>query len=249
MSQIGEEPTMPHSRPPQVCKPAQQVCKPAQRAGWPRWLIRILSAVVVPSLVAAVPARADDAADFYRGKTIHILVGGSSGGAYDTAARMLAMHMGRHLPGAPALVVGNMYGAASLKMANYVYNKAPRDGTVIGVPNSNLLLEPQLKLLSRKGGVVQFDLNRFIWIGTAIQEPQIMWVMRDGPFRGVDDLKRMKAIVGATEAGADNYTLSLVMNRLFGTRLEIVAGYPGPNEVILAAERGEVQGSIGAMSI
>ena len=141
-----------------------------------------------------------------------------------------------------------MYGAASLKMANYVYNKAPRDGTVIGVPNSNLLLEPQLKLLSRKGGVVQFDLNRFIWVGTAIQEPQIMWVMRDGPFRSIDDLKRMKAIVGATEVGTDNYTLSLVMNRLFGTRLDIVAGYPGPNEVILAAERGEVQGSIGALS-
>ena len=194
------------------------------------------------------PTAAQEASDFYRGKTIRIVVGGSTGGAYDTAARIVASHMARHVPGNPSIVVENMAGAASLQMANYVYNRAPRDGTVIGVPNSNILFEPQLKLLSRSGGSVEFDLNRFIWLGTAIQEPQVMWVMSNGPVKSIDDAKTRETIIGATAVGADNYTLSVVLNRILGTRLKLISGYAGPPEILLAAERGEVEGSIGALS-
>jgi tripartite-type tricarboxylate transporter receptor subunit TctC len=156
--------------------------------------------------------------------------------------------MARHVPGNPSIVVENMAGAASLQMANYIYNRAPRDGTVIGVPNSNILFEPQLKLLSRSGGSVEFDLNRFIWLGTAIQEPQIMWVMSNGPVKSIDDTKTRETIIGATAVGADNYTLSVVLNRILGARLKLISGYAGPPEILLAAERGEVEGSIGALS-
>lgn len=199
-------------------------------------------------LVLPRPAAVDEASDFYRGRTVRIVVGGSSGGAYDTAARIVANHMARNVPGNPSIVVENMAGSASLQMANYVYNKAPRDGTVIGMPNSNILFEPQLKLLSRSGGSVEFDLNRFTWLGTAIQEPQIMWVMSNGPVKSVADAKTRETIIGATAVGADNYTLSVVLNRILGTRLKLISGYAGPPEILLAAERGEVEGSIGALS-
>jgi tripartite-type tricarboxylate transporter receptor subunit TctC len=194
------------------------------------------------------PTIAQEASDFYRGKTIRIVVGGSAGGAYDTAARLVANHMARHVPGAPSIVVENMAGAASLQMANYVYNRASHDGTVIGMPNSNILLEPRLKLLSRSGGRVEFDLNRFIWLGTAMQEPQIMWVMSSGAVKSVDDAKTKETIIGATAVGADNYTLSVILNGTLGTRLKLISGYAGPPEILLAAERGEVEGSIGALS-
>jgi tripartite-type tricarboxylate transporter receptor subunit TctC len=200
--------------------------------------------------VAPAPssAAADEISDFFHGKTIHIIVGAATGAAYDTAARLLATHMTRHVPGNPSIVVENMVGAASLKMVNYVYNSAPHDGTVIGEPNSSILLEPRLKLLSRNGGNVQFDLDRLLWLGTAMQEPQILWFLSHGPIESVDDLKTQKAIVGATDTGSDNYVLPTIVNKMLGTKMEIVAGYPGPNDFFVAAERGELQGAATALS-
>jgi tripartite-type tricarboxylate transporter receptor subunit TctC len=161
---------------------------------------------------------------------------------------MLAAHMAPHIPGTPAIVVENMVGAASLKMTNYVYNSAPHDGTVIGEPNSSILLEPRLKLLSRNGGAVQFDLDRLQWLGTAMQEPQILWFLRNGPVQSVADLKTQKAVVGATDTGSDNYVLPTIINKMLGTKMDIVAGYPGPNDFFVAAERGELQGAATALS-
>ena len=210
---------------------------------------RLAVAAAFLTVASAVsPADADEISDFYHGKTIHIIVGAATGAAYDTAARMLAAHMPRHVPGNPSIVVENMVGAASLKMANYLYNSAAHDGTFIGEPNSSILLEPRLKLLSRNGGNVQFDLDRFLWLGTAMQEPQILWFLQNGPITSLDVLKVQKAIVGATDTGSDNYVLPTIVNKMLATKMEIVAGYPGPNDFFVAAERGELQGAATALS-
>ena len=188
-------------------------------------------------------ARADEVADFYRGKTVEMLIGGAVGGGYDLAGRTVANHMGRHIPGNPAIVVRNMPGATSLIMTNNLYNVARRDGTVIGMPTSNIPLEQRLKLISPDGSNVKFELLRFGWIGTPVQEPQITWVWHTAPVQSVDDLRKVAVRMGATTSSADNHLLPTIVNRLLGTRMQTVTGYIGQNEIFLAAERGEVQGN------
>ena len=194
-------------------------------------------------LVVTNAARADEIADFYRGKSIEIAVAGTAAGGYDVAARTLAARMSRHIPGNPAVIVRNMPGAAGLVVTNYLYNLARQDGTVIGMPTSNVPLEPRLKLLSPDGGNVKFDLNKFEWLGTPLQEPQVTWVWHDAPATNVDDLKLNPVLMGATTASADNAILPLVVNKLLGTKMKVATGYQGQNEINLAAERGEVQGN------
>jgi tripartite-type tricarboxylate transporter receptor subunit TctC len=194
-------------------------------------------------LVVTSAARADEIADFYRGKSIEITVAGTAAGGYDVAARTLATRMSRHIPGNPAVIVRNMPGAAGLVVTNYLYNLARQDGTVIGMPTSNVPLEPRLKLLSPDGGNVKFDLSKFAWLGTPLQEPQVTWVWHDAPATNVDDLKLNPVLMGATTASADNAILPLVVNKLLGTKMKVATGYQGQNEINLAAERGEVQGN------
>jgi tripartite-type tricarboxylate transporter receptor subunit TctC len=197
------------------------------------------------ALTAMLPAPAGAAeavADFYRGKTVEMIIGAAAGGGYDIAGRAVARHMGRHIPGQPGLIVRNMPGATSLIMTNALYNRSPRDGTVIGMPNNTIPLEPRLKLLASAGNVA-FDVNRFNWIGTPVQEPQVFWVWHTAPARNFADLKTGKIIMGATAASADNYMLSHLMNQTLGTRMEFVTGYQGQSEINLAVERGEIQGN------
>ena len=180
---------------------------------------------------------------FYSGKTIRILVGTVAGGGYDLIARLLATHMGKRIPGNPNMVVENMPGAASLVMTNFLYNRAERDGTVMGLPLNGLLLEPTLKLLSRRGGTTSFDIRKMNWIGSTSEEPQVLWFKKDTKIKSVEDLKTMKAIAGASSPGADNFTVAKMTNVLLGTKMEIVSGYRGTHPIFLAAERGEVEGS------
>jgi tripartite-type tricarboxylate transporter receptor subunit TctC len=200
---------------------------------------------VVLILAVAGPngVNAQSVADFYRGKTIEFVVGGAAAGGYDVAARTIVVHMLRHIPGNPAIVVRNMPGATGLIMTNYLYNVAKRDGTVIGMPTSNVPLEPRLKLISPDGSNAKFDVARMNWIGTPLQEPQVTWVWHTAPAKSVADLKTTIILMGATTASADNSVLLLLVNALLGTRMQIVTGYQGQNEINIAAERGEVQGN------
>lgn len=204
-------------------------------------IARLLGAVLL--LAATGAAQAEPVEDFYRGKTIELLIGGAVGGGYDLAGRTVASHLGRHIPGNPSLVVRNLPGATSLIMTNQLYNVAKRDGTVIGMPLSNIPLEPRLKLISPDGANVKFDIERFGWIGTPVQEPQITWVWHTAPARNLDDLRSNVVRMGATTSSADNYILPTLVNRLLGTRMQVVTGYIGQNEINLAVERGEVQGN------
>jgi tripartite-type tricarboxylate transporter receptor subunit TctC len=194
--------------------------------------------------LAAAPTKtaAQDAAEFYRGRTIRLIVGAAAGGGYDIPARAIAAHMTRHIPGNPTIVVENMPGATSLIMTNYLYARAPRDGTAIGMPNNNVPLEPRLHILSREGGNVSFDITKFDWIGSPVQEPQILFTLASAA-RNVDDLKAGKVLVGSTARSADNFSLPFMLNQLLGTKMEIIPGYQGQNDIFLAIERGEVQGN------
>jgi len=194
-------------------------------------------------LLFLTAARAETVADFYRGKTIELAIAGAPAGGYDVAARTLANHYSRHIPGNPTIIVKNMPGAAGLVVTNYLYNVAKRDGTVIGMPTSNVPLEPRLKLLSPDGSNVKFDLANFSWIGTPLQEPQITWVWHTAPAASVDDLKTNTILMGATTASADNAILPMLVDELIGTKMKVLTGYQGQNEINLAAERGEVQGN------
>src|SRR3954451_24162189 len=142
--------------------------------------------VILAGLLMSQAAHAPSVADFYRGKTMEIVVGGAAAGGYDVAARAIAIHMPRHIPGNPAIVVRNMPGATGLIMTNYLYNVAKRDGTVIGMPTSNVPLEPRLKLISPDGSNSKFDVTRMNWIGTPLQEPQVTWVWHTAPAKSVD---------------------------------------------------------------
>jgi tripartite-type tricarboxylate transporter receptor subunit TctC len=200
---------------------------------------------------AGVPRRSrgqSAAESFFRGKSIRMLVGTTPGAGYDLVARLLAAHMGSHVPGHPAFVVENMAGAGSLTMMNYLYNRAPRDGTVIGVPLNGVVLEPTLNLLSRNGGAANFDIDKMSWVGSTTQDGQVLWFRADSGITSIDDLRATKSIVAASAPGADNFTVTLLTNRLLGAKMELVRGYRGTNDIFLAVERGEAQGSATAYS-
>jgi tripartite-type tricarboxylate transporter receptor subunit TctC len=193
--------------------------------------------------LVATGAHAQDVANFYRGKTIEFAIAGAAAGGYDVAARIIASHLGSHIPGKPTVIVRNMPGAVGLIVTNYLYNVAQKDGSIIGMPTSNVMLEQRLKLLSPNGNNVKFDLAKFAWLGTPLQEPQVTWVWHEAPAADVNDLKLNPISMGATTASADNSILPLLVNELLGTKMKVTTGYQGQNEINLAAERGEVQGN------
>jgi len=199
-------------------------------------------ASVVLAATIATGASAQDAAEFYKGKTIRMIIGAAAGGGYDIPGRLMARHMGKHVPGNPAFVVENMPGAASLIMTNHLYNVAPRDGTVMGMPNNNIPLEPRLRVLTRGGGEARFDIEKMIWIGSPVQEPQLLWTVAKAA-SSVEDLRTREIVIGSMSVGADNYTLPMLANRLLGARMKMIPGYRGTADAFLAVERGELQGS------
>lgn len=208
--------------------------------------LQILSLAVM--VLFAEAAHAQTAEEFYRGKSIQLLIGGAPGVSYDFVGRAIARHMGRHIPGNPSFHVENMPGASSLIMTNHFFNRSRRDGTTIGMPNTNVIFEPTLKLLSREGGNIQFDLDKLIWIGTPVQEPQIMVLWRDGPVKNLQEMRRAKAVFGSSGTGADNFMLPMLVSRVWGARIDMVTGYKSPSEIFLAMDRGEVQGVSAALS-
>jgi tripartite-type tricarboxylate transporter receptor subunit TctC len=185
-------------------------------------------------------ARADSVSDFYRGKTITMVVGYTAGGGYDLYARALARHMARHIPGNPGFVVNNMPGAGSLTAANYLYSVAPKDGTVIGTIGRGLAMEP---LIGKSN--VQFDARRFTWIGSGTNEVSVCAVSSTSPVKTWEDVMTTPITVGGEGSGSDPDTFTILMRNLLGAKLQLVTGYPGGAEITLAIERGEVDGRCG----
>jgi tripartite-type tricarboxylate transporter receptor subunit TctC len=176
--------------------------------------------------------------DFYSGKTIRIVVGLSAGGGYDRAARMLARHMGKHIPGNPDIVVQNMPGAGSATAANYVWGVAKPDGLTILAPHNNLYLNQ----LSGQAEV-KFDLTKMNWIGSLENDDMMLFARADAPFKSIDDVIKSKELpkCGSTGVGSSDYVMSKILEETVGAKVNHVTGYPGSSEIAIALERGEVQ--------
>src|SRR5580692_5468626 len=195
-----------------------------------------LFAVLFP--VAIVLAQS--AGDFYKGRDIDLYIGYSTGGAYDLYARLIGRHMGAHIPGHPTLVPKNMEGAGSLRLANYLYRVAPPDGSAFGTIGRGIAFDP---LLIGQGDA--FDAQKFSWIGSANNEVSVCVAMQGSGITKFEDLFTKELTVGGTGTSADTDQFPRVLNNVLGTHLKIVEGYPGGNDVVLAMERGEVQGRCG----
>lgn len=189
---------------------------------------------------AALPANAQTPEEFYAGKTVELYIGYSVGGGYDTYARLVARHMGKHIPGNPTVVPVNMEGAGSLRATNWLYNAAPKDGTVFGTFARGAAFEP---LLGQ--GQAQYDATEFNWIGSANDEVSICAAWKTAEITSFEELREKELIVGGTGRAADTDTFPRVINGVFGTKMETISGYPGGNDITLAMERGEVQGRCG----
>ncbi len=198
----------------------------------------LLAAAVL--MVAASNGRAQSVADFYKGKTVDLYIGYSVGGAYDLYARQLARHMGKHIPGNPTVLPKNMEGAGSLRLANWLYNVGPKDGTAFGIIGRGTGFDP---LLGNKAA--QFDATKFTWIGSANNEVSICVAWNTSGITKFEDMLTKELIVGGTSTSADTDQFPRITNGVLGTKMKIVTGYPGGNEVGLAMERGEVQGRCG----
>ena len=201
---------------------------------------RILALVAVFAICGVAVVRAQTPAEFYKGKTVEIYVGYSVGGGYDLYARLLARHMGKHIPGNPTIVAKNMEGAASLRLANWLYQVAPKDGTVFGTIGRGTAFDP---ILGLKGA--QFDGTKFTWIGSANDEVSVCVAWQGNGVKTFEDLRSKELTVGGTGVSADTDQFPRIINGVLGTKMRIVSGYPGGNDVVLAMERGEVSGRCG----
>jgi tripartite-type tricarboxylate transporter receptor subunit TctC len=196
----------------------------------------ILGAGLLLASLALAPACAQSVADFYRGKTVNVLIGVGVGGEYDLQARLVARHLGKHIPGNPGVVPQNMTGAGGIKMANYLFAQAPRDGTYIGMLGNNFAATQAVG-----GQGVQFDVVKFRWLGTIAPVIETMAVWHTAGVKTIEDVRRKEVVAGASGKGAITFIYPSMMNELLGTRFKIVTGYAGGNEINLAMERGEVQ--------
>ena len=184
--------------------------------------------------------RAQSPAEFYKGKNIDLLIGYSVGGAYDLYARLLARHLGKYIPGNPTVVPKNMDGAGSLRLANLLYNVLPKDGSAFGIIGRGTGFDP---LLGNKSA--QFDASKYTWVGSANNEVSICVAWHTTGITKFEDLLTKELVVGGTSASADTDQFPRVTNGVLGTKMKVITGYPGGNEVGLAMERGEVQGRCG----
>ncbi|MFN4283390.1 MAG: Bug family tripartite tricarboxylate transporter substrate binding protein [Alphaproteobacteria bacterium] len=186
--------------------------------------------------LAAVPAAAQSPADFYKGKTVSIVVSYAPGGGYDNYSRLLSRHIANHIPGKPTVIVQNMPGGAGITASNHVYVVAPKDGTLIAAVDQNI---PMLQLLGGKG--VQFDMANVQWLGNIASSNGIAMYWHATPFKTLDDAKNTEITMGATGANDDAWVYAKTMNALLGTKFKVIRGYQGTSAVNLAIEAGEVQ--------
>jgi tripartite-type tricarboxylate transporter receptor subunit TctC len=187
--------------------------------------------------LAAGTAHADEVADFFKGKTVNVLIGVSPGGEYDLQARLVARYIGRHIPGNPTVVAQNMTGAGGLTEANFLYNVAPKDGTYIGMIQNAL---PVMQAVGLPGP--QFDSAKFNWIGSIAATVETLAVWHTSGVKTIEDARQKEIVIGAVGKGGITDTFPRMINEFAHTKFKIVVGYPGGNDVNLAMERGEVAG-------
>ena len=198
----------------------------------------LVVATVLASLAAAAPAGAQGAADFYRGKTINLIAGFNPGGGADTYARIVARHLGKHVPGNPTVIVRNMQGAGSVVAANHIYNVSPKDGTELGLFAGNITIDPLIGGTQHK-----YDARRFNWIGAPSSDSNVCLSSPKTSFKTIDDVLAREMITGTS--GTSTYDFPVVLNNVLGAKFKLVKGYAGSAALRLAMERGEIEGFCG----
>jgi tripartite-type tricarboxylate transporter receptor subunit TctC len=197
----------------------------------------LLAFGAVLALVGPASAQ-DDAAAFYQGKVVRLVVGVGVGSGYDINARLLARYLPKYIPGRPSVIVQNQPGAGSLTMTNQLYAAGPFDGTAIGASFNGL---PTTPLLQPTGA--RFDATKINWIGSTNRETQAMYVWHAAPIMTLDDLKTKEMIVGAQAPGSTQYDYPKLAEALFGWKFKVITGYEATPKIHLAMERGEVHGT------
>jgi tripartite-type tricarboxylate transporter receptor subunit TctC len=191
-------------------------------------------------IAAASLAHAQSVESFYRGRTVTIVVGYSVGGGYDAHARVLARHLGKHLPGNPSMVTQNMPGAGSLRAANYIYNAAAKDGATLGVFARGMAMEPLIG-----ASATNFDSRKFTWIGSGTNEVSVCATWHASKVKTWSDGLAIPFTVAGEGSGSDPDIFSVMLRNVFGAKMRLVSGYPGGADMTLAIERGEVDGRCG----
>jgi tripartite-type tricarboxylate transporter receptor subunit TctC len=208
------------------------------------WLRRVMAGALAAAAWlpgwATPAAHADAVEDFYRSKDLTVLVGNPAGGGYDVYARFLARHLGRFIPGQPKVVVSNMPGANGMIMTNHLFNRAVRDGTVIGMPNRSDPTEPLFG-----NDQARYDPREFNWLGSMNNEVSVCGAWHTTGLSSFEELKTRALIVGSTAPGDDTFIFPTIINNVLGTKMKIVSGYPGGNDLNIALERGEIEGRCG----
>jgi tripartite-type tricarboxylate transporter receptor subunit TctC len=198
-----------------------------------------LSALVI-GCSALTPARADDIADFYKGKTVTVVIAFSAGGGYDLYARLLARFMSKYIPGNPTIIPQNMPGAGTLKAAKYLYDVAPKDGTVFGIFVRNMPLGPIIGLPG-----ATFDSRKFTWLGSMTKDVTLCITSDKSGIKTWDDALKTEFNVGGEGKGSDPDVFANVIKNVFNAKAKLITGYPGTADMILAVERGELAGFCG----
>jgi tripartite-type tricarboxylate transporter receptor subunit TctC len=203
-----------------------------------RYAAWVGAAMLIGCAGMAQAAAGDDAAGFYKGKQISVMIGYGPGGGYDVYSRLLARHFGAFVPGHPSVVAQNRPGAGSIRLANELYSALPADGTVIGMIGDVLLIK---QVVGESG--LTFDERNFNWIGRLAVTDPVLVIRGDSPALTIDDIRKTEISIGVPGAGSATAQNIAVVNYLLGTKFKIISGYPSGTEVRLAVERGEVHGS------
>src|SRR5215468_7436191 len=207
-----------------------------------RWLVLVRwlfpgGLLMVAPLTA--PASAQSVEDFYKGKSISLSIGFDTGGGYDIYARLLSRHMSKHIPGRPAIVPQNMPGAGSLRAAQHLFSLAPKDGTALGTFGRQMGIAPLL------GTSAQYDGTKFTWIGSITNEVSTCVAWHTATVKTWADMLEKPITFGGDGPGADPDVFALLYRNVFDAKIKLVSGYHGTTPIILAMERGEVDGLCG----
>jgi tripartite-type tricarboxylate transporter receptor subunit TctC len=211
---------------------------PIRTHRWRRMALAACLAVALPCVLAS-QGRADEVEDFYKGQSVKVVIGHSAGGGYDLYARLLSKHLRKHIPGQPTIVPQNMTGAGGLRVTNYLYSAAPKDGTVIGTFSRSI---PTMPLLTPPG---TFDARRFSWLGSMSGDTSLCLSGGKSAVKSWKDMLSKPLIMGGQAVGTDSDIYARLYKNVLGAQIKIVSGYPGTTEITLAMERGEVDGICG----
>ncbi len=199
----------------------------------------ILAGLCVTTAIVAAPVANAQQAEFYKGKNVSVYIGFAPGGGYDYYGRLVARHIGKHIPGNPNVVAQNMPGAGSFTAANFLFSAAPKDGTALGVVTQTIAIEEALKTTGANYKSAQFN-----WIGRATAILEVTLTGEKAKATNIDLAKQFETPVAGTGSGSPSEGFPRLMNALYGTKFKVITGYQGSNEGMFAMEKGEVDGAL-----